>query len=52
MEEKQNVPKDEVKQDEQPQEWQTPELIVEDVESVTQGGPIGDLNPPDDLFYT
>lgn len=33
-------------------EWETPELIVEDVESRTQGGTIGDVHPVDDAWYS
>ena len=52
MDEKQNAADDVQPKEEQLQSWETPELIVEDVDAVTQGGPIGDLNPPDDAFYT
>lgn len=33
-------------------EWETPELIVEDVDAITKGGPIGDIDPVDDAFYS
>lgn len=33
-------------------EWQTPELIVEDVEKQTQGGTTGDVHPVDDAWYS
>lgn len=39
-------------QEEQLQEWQTPDLIVEDVEKATQGGTIGDVDPVDDAWYS
>jgi hypothetical protein len=32
-------------------EWETPELILEDVTAVTRGGTIGDLEA-DDAFYS
>lgn len=33
-------------------EWQTPDLIVEDVEKQTQGGTTGDIDPVDDAWYS
>jgi hypothetical protein len=32
-------------------DWETPELIIENVETVTRGGTIGDLEA-DDAFYS
>lgn len=33
-------------------EWETPELVVEDVKSVTRGGDEGTIKPEDDSFYS
>lgn len=33
-------------------EWQTPDLIVEEVPAVTEGGTIGDIHPVDDAWYS
>ena len=33
-------------------EWQTPDLIVEEVPAVTEGGTIGDIDPVDDAWYS
>lgn len=51
MEDQQNPAEEAGRQNEDAQEWQTPVLIVEEVESATKGGPIGDIRA-DDAFYT
>lgn len=50
-----SAPKDEaarVSEPERLEEWETPELVVEDVQSATFGGTIGTVNSPgDDIWY-
>lgn len=33
-------------------EWETPQLVVDSVQSVTRGGTLFTLNTPDDAYYS
>jgi hypothetical protein len=43
---------DDPRDDSEKLEWETPELLVEHVETATQGGTIGDVDPVDDAWYS